>query len=268
MPCAKAQSHHGAKPETAPTRGAGADIPCGWPRLQVHCRCLWRDPGEVNLPCRDEASQSAPTLAGRSAFRHLLDRVEDEWIRRWRDQLWPRPSARSRARAGRKASASYMTSAAAGARSLSRTSAPDRLTRPTFAPPRGRFLLRRCQPAPPMSFASDGVRPCNGNCNRPARCRKSPPTNGARHRPGNGPSTTGPRSNSLPTGFLAVRCCRAKSPTLAVRKIGAFDRPEPFRPAARCPAITPWEDIMKGIIAWLLGVPVVVIVLLYLLDIF
>lgn len=28
------------------------------------------------------------------------------------------------------------------------------------------------------------------------------------------------------------------------------------------------EDIMKGIVAWLLGVPVVVIVLLYLLDIF
>lgn len=34
------------------------------------------------------------------------------------------------------------------------------------------------------------------------------------------------------------------------------------------PPSKPQEEIMKGIIAWLLGVPVVVIVLLYLLDIF
>lgn len=43
---------------------------------------------------------------------------------------------------------------------------------------------------------------------------------------------------------------------------------EPVQPARRSPCNAATEDIMKGIIAWLLGVPVVVIVLLYLFGIF
>jgi hypothetical protein len=43
---------------------------------------------------------------------------------------------------------------------------------------------------------------------------------------------------------------------------------EPFGGATRCFAGQTREDPMKGIIAWLLGVPVVVIILFYFLDIF
>jgi hypothetical protein len=43
---------------------------------------------------------------------------------------------------------------------------------------------------------------------------------------------------------------------------------EPLRPPPRCPAAHSKESAMKGIIAYMLGVPIVVIILLYMTHVF